>query len=232
MGTDVDHNDSSVAIAEPEQPEPSAGVANMDQQKPDDSGLAAAGNAKTTNAPPQKAENSETPDEAPKNSYAVISAPNEPEPFGPVIEVQQQLPVEEPAPKPAKDRTILFAALVAGLGLFAGIGVANNLWRFSSPTGPGNLSPITFSAYGLRGNLVTKWEDKLQYHLTIEPIDSKQRAGFAYAVSHSPRPLSFDIQLKDPLGFVLCSNTILVKFDPQQAAVLAAPDGASPASGD
>jgi hypothetical protein len=44
-------------------------------------------------------------------------------------------------------------------------------------------------------------------------------------VSSPPRPVSFDIQLKDSAGSALCDKTIVLKFDPRQAV----PNGATQA---
>jgi hypothetical protein len=123
--------------------------------------------------------------------------------------------------------------LVAIIGLLAGFAFAGNLSRvISPPPVASKLTPITESAYGLQGQITTKWDDKLDYTLIIQPGGSKQQAGFAYTVSNAPRPLSIDVQLKDPLGFVLCSNTVVLKFDPRRATTLAALPRASRAGAD
>jgi hypothetical protein len=90
-------------------------------------------------------------------------------------------------------------------------------WHGSTVNGPYDLKTVDASGYGLKGHLYTKWEDRLGYRLTIEPDDPARQDGFSLAVRNSPRPLAIDIQLHDPLGFVLCSKTILLKYDPKSA---------------
>ena len=126
--------------------------------------------------------------------------------------------------KLAASQTKVYAAIGIGLGLLAGLAVAVIFLHPGGQGGPNDLGAVTSSAYGLKGHLVTKWGDKLEYHLTLEPSGPGQRAAFLAAVMDSPRPLSVGIQLKDPFGAVLCGNTILLKFDPRNAPVSAAPD--------
>jgi len=65
------------------------------------------------------------------------------------------------------------------------------------------------------------WNGKLVYRLVVEPSDPGQQEEFSLAVSGPPRPLSFNIQLKDSAGSVLCNKAVLLKFDPNQAAAVA-----------
>lgn len=113
--------------------------------------------------------------------------------------------------------TLLIAVLGAGIGLMVGLIFAMISWHGSSAHGPYDLKTVDASGYGLKGHLYTKWEDRLGYRLTIEPDDPARRDGFSLAVSNSPRPLAIDIQLHDPLGFVLCTKTILLRYDPKAA---------------
>jgi hypothetical protein len=77
----------------------------------------------------------------------------------------------------------------------------------------------------LKGHLFTKWEDnKLQYRLSVQPSDDDLHKAFAFAVSNPPRPLAMTVQLKDAMGFVLCTHQILLKYDPVGAAAAAAAD--------
>jgi len=155
-------------------------------------------------------------------------------------EVKEQTPTQEstPAPHatpaygatglilppepmgPAKNEmnpTLLIAILGAGIGLMVGLIFAMISWRGSTVNGPYDLKTVDASGYGLKGHLYTKWENRLGYRLTIEADDPAKRDGFSLAVSNSPRPLAIDIQLHDALGFVLCTKTILLKYDPKSA---------------
>jgi hypothetical protein len=117
----------------------------------------------------------------------------------------------------AMNPTLLIAVLGAGIGLMVGVIFAMISWRGSTAHGPYDLKTVDASAYGLKGHLYTKWDDRLGYRLTIEPDDPAKRDAFSSAVRSSPRPLSIDIQLHDPMGFVLCTKTIVVKPDPKSA---------------
>jgi hypothetical protein len=152
-------------------------------------------------------------------------------------EVKEQTPTQENTPTqpnygttglvpppqpmgPAKNEmnpTLLIAVLGAGIGLMVGLIFAMISWRGSTANGPYDLKTVDASGYGLKGHLYTKWDNRLGYRLTIEPDDPARRDGFSLAVRNSPRPLAIDIQLHDPLGFVLCSKTILLKYDPKAA---------------
>lgn len=123
--------------------------------------------------------------------------------------------------------TLLIAVLGAGIGLMVGLIFAMISWHGSSAHGPYDLKTVDASGYGLKGHLYTKWEDRLGYRLTIEPDDPARRDGFSLAVRNSPRPLAIDIQLHDPLGFVLCTKTILLKYDPKAALAHRDPHGVS-----
>jgi len=226
MITEIDRKDSGVATAEPEQ---SSAVAETTDGAPKDSSafgrsvqMQSAGTEAPTSSysvvrPPAEAEASApAADSSPRNSYAVVAGAVEPEPEGAGVQVRVQQ-VEE-APKPAANRTTLYVGLVVIFGLFAGFVFAGSLSRVISRPIASKLPPVTSTAYGLQGQIVTKWDDKLAYNLIIQPGELKQDAGFANAVSNPARPLSIDVQLKDPLGFVLCSNTVVLKFDPRRAA--------------
>ncbi len=128
------------------------------------------------------------------------------------------LPPEPMGPaKSEMNPTLLIAVLGAGIGLMVGLIFAMMSWHGSAANGPYDLKTVDASGYGLKGHLYTKWENRLGYRLTIEPDDPARRDGFSLAVRNSPRPLSIDIQLHDPLGFVLCTKTILLKYDPKSA---------------
>lgn len=158
-----------------------------------------------------------------------------------VSEVPAELPVDEPKgepdasvppvdkdivdklTKPGINPTGIIIAVGAGAGILFGLAIAANSIH-PSKTEPTPLGAVTSNAAGLTGHLFTKWDDKLEYRLNLEPSDANQLAGFSLAVSDPPRPLSINVQLKDSLGFVLCSKDILLKYDPAKAAVAAHSD--------
>ena len=152
-------------------------------------------------------------------------------PFDATTDAEQQPPTYKPSSKPAASPTYTYAVMAAGAGILFGVAFAANFWRTSSPTGPYDLGSATSSANGLKGHLLTTWDKEVEYRLTIGPGDQGQQAGFALAISNPPRPLSFDIQLKNPLGFVLCSTNILLKYDPGNAGLRAGNANASNDSG-
>jgi hypothetical protein len=81
------------------------------------------------------------------------------------------------------------------------------------------MGDVTSTEFGLKGHLSTVWKnERLAYHLTVEPATPAQRARFLADVNSSPQPLSITIQAKDPFGAVMCSDTILLKFDPQNVS--------------
>jgi hypothetical protein len=126
--------------------------------------------------------------------------------------------------RPAPNQTKLYAALGVGLGLLAALAIVAFFVHQGGSDGSTDLGYVTSSPFGLKGHLVAKWTDRLEYHLSVEPADPAQRAAFSYVVTNSPRPLSVEIQLKSALGQVLCGNAIVLKFDPRKAPRNAAAD--------
>lgn len=117
----------------------------------------------------------------------------------------------------ASSPTRVYAAIGIGLGLLVGLFVAVLFLHPGGPGRPNDMGNVNANDYGLKGHLTTDWKDKLEYHLTVEPSDPELRAGFLEDVSNSPKPLSIGVQVKDPFGAVLCSDTILLKYDPRNA---------------
>lgn len=115
-------------------------------------------------------------------------------------------------------QTKLYAAIGIGLGLVVGLTLAVFFLFPGSASGNMDMGAVTSNVYGLQGHLTAKWTDKVSYNLTIEPSTPALRPNFVSAVTASTRPLSIDVQLKDPFGAVLCDDTILVKFDPRNVA--------------
>jgi len=81
-----------------------------------------------------------------------------------------------------------------------------------------DLGTVDSKAAGLKGHLITKWNEGLKYNFVIEPDDPARLAAFESTVSNPPRRASFTVQIKNANGFVLCSREILLKFDPRMAA--------------
>jgi len=153
----------------------------------------------------------------------VVAAADFHYPFG-SAEAPTQLAAPADSPKLTAKKTYIYAVICAGLGILVGVAIADHYGSFDRVSGPDDLGLVSSDADGLKGHLITNWDGKLEYRLTIVPGDPQQRAGFSLAVTNSPHPVAFDIQIKDPLGFVLCGGTIAVKFDPTKAqAVAAAP---------
>jgi hypothetical protein len=130
----------------------------------------------------------------------------------------------------ASSQTRVYAATGIGLGLLAGLTAAVFLLHPGSAGGPDDMGAVNSTEFGLKGHLSTEWKDeRLAYHLTVEPGTPAQRAGFLADVSSSPRPLTITIQAKDPFGVVMCGDTILLKYDPRYAPE-SAPQGPQPKS--
>jgi hypothetical protein len=134
----------------------------------------------------------------------------------------QQVPAE--AAKLPENPLYRIAAIGAMGGVMFGVVLIFVSWLIGNPSGPFDLGSVTSSATGLKGHLFTKWGDKgLEYRLAFEPSAPEQHAGFALAVANPPRPLSVDFQLKDGMGFALCSKEILLKYNPATALAPAPP---------
>ncbi len=95
--------------------------------------------------------------------------------------------------------------------------IATRYWITETSNGRNNLGTVVSSSDGLNGHLFLDWDGKLKYHLRLEPGDQSQLAGFALAVSHAPRPVSFYIQLFDSQNLALCGMHILLKYNPSNA---------------
>jgi len=66
-------------------------------------------------------------------------------------------------------------------------------------------------ASGLRGHLVTRWQQgKTQYMLKMEPLDPRDAAGFSAVAGNPSKPVSINIRLLDAAGFALCGKQILL----------------------
>lgn len=132
-----------------------------------------------------------------------------------------------PIQKLTKSKTGVYGAVSVVMGLLAGLIVAVLVLHPKIPSAAADMGPVNAIQYGLMGHLTVNWKDKLEYQVTIEPSDASAAAAFAANVYSSPKPLSIDLQAKDPFGAVLCSDTVLLRFDPRNAQGGAVADAGS-----
>lgn len=89
-----------------------------------------------------------------------------------------------------------------------------------------DLGQGVITASGIRGHLVTKWDNKqARYMLKIEPIDPRQAVEFAAVTGTPQTPMSITVRVLDTTGFDLCGKEILLPFDPAKAAAANAKPG-------
>lgn len=126
---------------------------------------------------------------------------------------------EPPAGGPirkAPERGSEYTMLLVGLAVL--VVVAMGIYFIKQPKAPppgADLGQAVFSAGGLRGHLVTRWQGgKAIYKLELEPIDPTYAAGIAYVAAHPPGPMEFDLRILDASGFALCGKKVLLPFDP------------------
>jgi hypothetical protein len=145
---------------------------------------------------------------------------------GAIAGAAPQPPADEPQ-APALNTIYIFAAIAVMLGILVGVVVALIAWRPAGHNSPYDLGTLISGADGITAHLVLTWDKNLGYRLVVGPNDPMRLSGFSQTVNNAPRPFSVDIQLKDQAGSLLCAKTILLKFDPRQAAALAATNGSS-----
>lgn len=145
----------------------------------------------------------------------------------------------EPSPLLGPNKIYLYAAAGTAVGLLLGVAIASSLWLpgwlaraggtakaadpspvANAPRGPRDFGSVNAIVAGLKGHLTTEWNQKPSYKMVIEPSDPAQQAGFALALTGSPRPLSVGFQLLDSTGAVLCGQDAVVRFDAARAAAL------------
>lgn len=178
-------------------------------------------------APPQAAAAPEQPSAGATEGEAAPGAPNEP-PTDVLPELE-----EAGAAKPPSMTTYRLAVIGALFGVVFVVLIMALSGSFSSSPDPFDLGTIRSDGVGLKGRLFTKWEDKkLEYRLSFEPTYPEQKEEFSYAVNNSSRPLSIEIQLKDAMGFALCTRNILLAYDPGKTAAAGAAAGAAPGKAD
>jgi hypothetical protein len=139
-----------------------------------------------------------------------------------------QPPADQPLP-PQNNSVLVYGAIAATLGVLLGLAFAVLVWRPAGDASSYDMGFAASDADGLTGHLLVNWNQRAGYHIVVAPRDPTQSQGFSLAVGSAPHPLSVDIQIKDTAGAVLCGKTILLKFDPRQAAALDPSDGSSQA---
>jgi hypothetical protein len=82
-----------------------------------------------------------------------------------------------------------------------------------------DLGPGISNVAGLKGHLVTRWEKKVQYKLTFEPLFGIYSPGFSYTVGHPPGALWVNIRLLDATGYALCGKQIQFRLGPARSNV-------------
>jgi hypothetical protein len=172
----------------------------------------------------QQASNSEIADASQQTPHGEMADGSQLHPSGAILKEAQQDPSGE-APQPAANQAFAYASIAVALGLLVGVAFAVIALRSPSRSGPRDLGPVISDADGLKGHLILSWDETFKYHLVVEPSDPARHAEFSLAVSSPPRPLSFNIQLKDLAGSLLCTKNIVLRYDPRQAAALADSDG-------
>jgi hypothetical protein len=183
-----------------------------------------------------QASNGERADAGQQNPHGELADGSQLHPSGAILGATQQDPIDE-APQQVANQAFVYASTAVALGLLVGVAFAFIALRSSGQSGPRDLGPVISDAEGLKGHLILNWDEKSKHHLVVEPSDPARHAEFSLAVSSPPRALSFNIQLKDLAGSLLCTKNILLKYDPRKAAALADLDGrpqavhASPGNG-
>jgi hypothetical protein len=168
----------------------------------------------------EQASNAEATDAGTQTPQAEMSDGSQLPPSGSATGAVGQFPAAESTGSPGRP-IIVLAAIAIALGLMVGVLFATVLSRSTSHGGPRDLAPLLSIADGLKSSLTLHWDGTLGYRLVVEPSDPGLKPEFSIAVSSPPRPLSFNIQLKDSAGSVLCNKAVLLKFDPSQAAAFA-----------
>lgn len=121
--------------------------------------------------------------------------------------------------KPASKRASGLLIILLGLVAVAAVGLFTLTQKqfAAAKTAPDtdDMGAGISQAAGLRGHLVTRWEQgKTQYMLKMEPLDPRDAAGFSAVAANPPAPLSINIRLLDASGFALCGKEILLRFAP------------------
>lgn len=109
-----------------------------------------------------------------------------------------------------------FGLLLAGvltLAVVGGLLVARS--RPGSPEQPknttGDLGQGVSTDSGVRGHLVTAWQDKAaHYKLKIEPINFPLADGFARATAVNTQPIVFNVRVLNMVGDAICGKQLVL----------------------
>lgn len=128
----------------------------------------------------------------------------------------------ESAVSPVKKSSVFFV-LLFGVAIVACLAVIASTQKRpngapSIPPDADDLGQGVANASGLRGHLVTRWQNgKTQYMLKIEPLDPRDAVGFSAVTSNPSKPISINIRVLDSAGFALCGKEIDLRFDPTRS---------------
>lgn len=116
---------------------------------------------------------------------------------------------------PAAKKGPPFALLLGGvivLAILGGLMVAKSRPGATQPkTTVGDLGQGVSSDSGVRGHLVTSWQDKAaHYKLKIEPINFPEADGFARATAGNTQPLIFDVRILNMVGDAICGKQVVL----------------------
>jgi hypothetical protein len=225
---DSHHQHSIPAEAAPE-PEPVHAAESSEPQVPEEIEPAAAESAEphaaeTEEAVPVLAQEAAPIGAAEPESPSLSNVEAEPA-FAPVDlpEPPPQLTPQEQIARMRSSPILRYAAIGGLLGVVFAAALIGFTWVVGGPAAPYDLGNASFDAAGLQGHLFLKFDNKkLEYRLSVQPVNPDQKVAFAYAVANPPRPISLGFQLKDAQGFVLCTTDVVLKYDPARTASLAA----------
>jgi hypothetical protein len=116
----------------------------------------------------------------------------------------------------------LFGVLVLAMGALVML-TQKNPDKPKTPIDSDDLGAGIANASGLRGHLVTRWQNKAQYMLKIEPLDPRENDGFAAVSANPPGPIYINIRLLDSSGFALCGKEIVLHYDPARSSRVSSP---------
>jgi hypothetical protein len=116
-------------------------------------------------------------------------------------------------PKSTVRAILLFLTLGAGIGIAFGLLIKIPTWYQEISLPSNDLGSVNFDAIGLKGHLITKWDQQTEYRFKLEPIQKDRTPIFEKIISDPPKPLFIKIDLMDSSDFVLCSRNIIFKFN-------------------
>jgi len=116
-------------------------------------------------------------------------------------------------PRSARRAALFIVVFDLGLAVAVTASILAVTWYRNRPLPLRDLGAVNLSSVGLKGNLVTKWNERAEYRVSFEPLAEDQGARFGLLVRDPPRPLMIGIVLKDSTGFILCGKQIVLPFD-------------------